>query len=85
MNNYKFVQIQGPFKANEDILKKINSNFSYITNVGIQAKENNLCKINDKTFEIGKRGVLVFNEVKIYSIAFLQDEPKSTLVDCILN
>ena len=89
MDNYKFIQVHGPFKANEDIVEYIKNKVSpgsrYIANVGIQANEGRQCRINGQIFEIGQRGILIFNDVRINSMSFLQDESELTLVDCIVN
>ena len=89
MGNYKFVQVKGPFKANQDIIQyireHINSDFIYITDLGIQADMGHVCKINGQTFEIGQREILILNSVKVESLSFMQDETELTLIDCILD
>lgn len=88
MTNDKFVQVHGPFSKNEeiiDIIKKNVPSFLSIKKLGIQSISTHKCKINGQDFEIGKTEILEFNEVEIKSIYFEQDEPKSTLIDCILT
>ena len=41
--------------------------------------------MNDRIFEIGKTGILEFEDTKIISLSFVQDEAESTLIDCILE
>ncbi len=76
--NDLFVQMRGPFRANTEIIT------SPMKKIGIQTKVRNQCKINNIVFEIGKTGLLEFEDVKITSLIFLQDEPESTLVDGII-
>lgn len=86
--NDKFIQVSGPFAANEDIIAKIKKdspNFKYIKKLGIQSKITHLCIIDGKEFEIGKTEILEFNNVEVTSLSFKQDEPSSTLIDCIIE
>lgn len=86
--NKKFIQIKGPFKTKENIISYIKDDypdFRYIKKIGIQTKVSNKCNINGEIFEIGKTGILEFNDVKIISLFFLQDESEFTLVDCIIE
>lgn len=88
--NDKFVQINGPFNAGEDVYaiikeKTNNSSFSYIMQIGIQSEANHYVNINGVKFEIGKTGMLQFNETAITSLSFVQDELDSTIIDCILQ
>lgn len=88
MINDKFVQVHGPFKQNEelvDIIKKDFPSFLNIKKLGVQSISTHICCINGQNFEIGKTEILEFNEVNITSIYFKQDEPATTLVDCILG
>lgn len=88
MDNQKFVQIKGPFAAGEELVDRIKdnaSNFDYIKKIGIQTKVANRCKINNIIFEIGKTGILEFNNVEINSLLFMQNEPDTTLIDCIIE
>lgn len=87
--NDKFVQIKGPFKENEDIIKKIKKkydvNFNYIRKIGIQAKRGDYCRINNRLFELGEDGRFEFCQVQVSSLSFLQYEPESTYIDCVLE
>lgn len=88
MINDKFIQVHGPFKKNKelvDIIKKNYPSFLNIKKLGIQSISTHICCINGQNFEIGKTEILEFNEVSITSIYFKQDEPATTLVDCILG
>lgn len=88
MTNDKFVQIHGPFKREEELvdrIKKDYSDFFNIKKIGIQSSPSHMCYINGQLFEIGKTEILEFNEVNITSFYFKQDEPATTLVDCILG
>lgn len=84
----KFYQLQGPFKNGEElvpIIKNNNTDINSIERVGIQTREGNKCRINGVLFNIGKTGLLEFDEVDITSLVFLQNESSSTLVDCVLT
>lgn len=87
--NGKFIQIQSPIKANQDLIKYIktnyDSNFKYIKKIGIQTKMNHFISINNQRFKIGKTGILELDNVRITSLFFLQDEQFSTLIDCIIE
>lgn len=87
--NDKFIQIRGPFTAGQDLISYIKtqygSNFNYIKKIGIQTKVKNEVTINNVDFEIGKTGILEFENVQINSLSFKQDELSSTLIDCILE
>ena len=89
--NDKFVQITGPFTLNEEIVDKIKAetgfNFLYIKKIGIQTEPASAHKvsINGQIFEIGKTGILEFNEVQITSLNFLQDETSFTIIDLIVG
>lgn len=88
--NDKMVQITGPFAAREDIVSDIRSrydpDFLYIKKCGIQAKGEHMVNINGNLCEIGSRTeMLEYNNVKITSMYFLQDEPRWTTIDCILE
>jgi hypothetical protein len=88
MNN-KFAQVQGPFSAGQEIvsliMKDVSDDFTSIVKIGVQSKVGHQFKMNDCTFEIGKTGILEFNDVDITSLSFLQDEDDSTIVDCIID
>lgn len=83
-----YIQIQGPFSKNDDLISviktKFKNSFEYIERIGIQTNPTNKININGQIFEIGKTGILEFSEVKIISLYFIQDEPESTLIDCII-
>jgi hypothetical protein len=88
MTNDKFVQLHGPFEANNELVDLIKANYSDFTNIkklGIQSISTHKCMIDGQSFEIGKTEILEFNEVSITSLYFLQDEPATTLIDCILG
>jgi hypothetical protein len=85
--NDKFIQVQGPFKQGEDIVTKMkqdNTIFSYIQKLGIQSKTGNQVALNGVLFEIGSTGMLDFDDVKITSLVFHQDETDRTIIDCIV-
>jgi hypothetical protein len=84
----RFIQVSGPFIANEEIftkVKELNSDASSIKKIGIQAPVKDQCKINGEIFEIGKTGSLQLDDVKVTSIYFLQDEADDALIDCIVE
>lgn len=78
----KIKQLHGPFDSNKNILETLD-NFSYIKKIGIQSKPGTICLINGRNFEIGKTGILEFDEVKITSIIFTSFVDKNTLIDFI--
>ena len=87
MNN-KNVQLRGPFNQDEELVDKIKaeaSDFRSIERIGICARVRDSVKLNNETFEIGKTGILQFDNVRITSIKFMQDENESTFVDCVLE
>lgn len=86
--NDKFVQLHGPFKQDEELVDKIKKdypNFFNIKKIGIQSVLAHICYINGQSFEIGKTEILEFNEVNVTSLYFKQNEPATTLVDCVLG
>lgn len=88
MLNDKFVQIHGPFARREEIVNKIKANnesFRFVKSIGVQAEPTHLFQLNGETFEAGKTEIFQANDVQITSIMFLQDEPQTTLIDCILG
>jgi hypothetical protein len=66
-------------------MKDVSDDFTSVVKIGIQSKVGHQCKINDYVFEIGKTGILEFNDVEIFSLSFLQDEEESTIIDCIID
>lgn len=83
-----FIQLSGPFLKKESLIpkiKKLAPNFKYIIRIGIQSQEGHRCEINNEVFEIGVNNLLEFDEVKINSLSFLQNESNSTLVDCVIK
>lgn len=88
MINDKFVQLHGPFATNEELVDRIKENypeFRGIKKLGIQSQIANICCINNNDFEIGKTGILEFDDVDVTSLFFKQGEPATTLIDCILE
>lgn len=88
MSNDKFVQVHGPFVAYEELVDRIKENapsFLNIKKLGIQSYSTHECYINGQIFEIGKTEILEFNEVEVTSLYFKQDEPATTIVDCVLG
>lgn len=86
--NDKFVQLQGPFTHNQELVDLIKAqfpNFQFIKRIGIQSTYSSGCFLNGQKFEIGKTEILELNEVHITSIYFETDEPASTIVDCVLE
>ena len=88
MRNDKFIQLHGPFKKNTELTTTIKKNFPdfvSIKNLGVQTAPTHICNINGQSFEIGKTEILEFNEVAVKSLYFEQDEPSTTLVNCLLT
>lgn len=88
MKNNKFVQVHGPFIANKEVVDSIKvnyPNFTSIKHLGVQSPYTHICCINGQDFIIDKLEILEFNDVNINSIYFKQNEPITTLIDCILE
>ncbi len=84
--NEKMIQIKGPFAANEEIVNRISSSdFLYIKEIGISTKTRHYVSLDGENFEIGKTGMLQFQDTHITSIKFSQNEDEKTLVECILE
>lgn len=87
MNNKKFIQLRGPFKANESIFSLENGVF--IEKIGIQSKPTHLFTLQlngdneDRIFEIGKTFLLECSNIEVKSLKFNQDEDESTIVDIL--
>lgn len=79
-------QLIGPFVANTELLYLVKADakvsaISHLSKVGICCEEGNFVKINGVDFEIGKRGVLEFEDVKITSLKFSQDVNERAVID----
>lgn len=87
--NDKYVQLQGPFKKNEEltfiIKEKFKGNFGYISRIGIQSRYQTKIAINGEEFIIGLSGMLDIRNVQITSCYFLNDVSDLTIVDCIIE
>lgn len=85
----KFLQITGEFKQNQDVIsiirKKYNQDFLFVKRLGIQAQTGHLCQINNEVVEIGKTGMIEYNNVQVKNLLFFQDEPEQTIIDFILE
>ena len=89
-------QIQGPFKANEDLMNKVVEQCKtapkYIKHLGIQTETDNIL-INpnalvtliicgkEQTIEIGKTNCYEIGNTKVTSIKFLEDKDNNTIID----
>lgn len=87
--NEKLIQINGPFSAGENVFSILKNkyddiNFTYIQRIGISSKTGHTVVINGQDFEIGKTGMLEFNDVGITSLYFRQEEDFFTIIDCIV-
>lgn len=79
-------QLTGPFIANTEMLYLVKADakvsaINYLTKVGICSERGNFVKINGIDFEIGKTGILEFEDVRITSLKFNQDEGVKTVID----
>lgn len=100
MNNVNIYQgqIQGPFKANQELMNVIREQCitapKYVKHLGIQTKvteitttPNNLVKLNicgkETTIEIGTTHVYEIGNTKVTSIKFLEDKDNNTIIDYI--
>lgn len=92
-------QIQGPFKANQDVLNLISaqciSKPRYISHLGIQTETDNILLhpealieiiINGQkqTIEVGKTGIYEIGNTKVTSIKFLEDKDNNTIIDYVI-
>jgi hypothetical protein len=88
MANKKFVQLHGPFSAKQDLMEEIRkeySGLSYVQKLGILSMPTHICNINGKKYEIGKTGILEFNNIEIGSLYFEQYENIDAEIDCIVK
>ena len=91
-------QIQGPFKANQELIdlieKQCISRPLYLWHVGIQTATDNvvihpsaLVQMTifgkPQTIEVGKTNVYEIGNTKVTSIKFLEDKDNNTIVDYI--
>lgn len=87
--NDKYVQLQGPFKKNEELIsiikEKFKGNVGYISRIGIQSRYQTKVMINGEEFIIGLSGMLDIRNVKITSCYFLHDVSDLTIIDCIIE
>jgi hypothetical protein len=83
-----YIQVCGPFSKDQDIIQymkdSLNKAFTSLVRIGVQSEVGNIININGQDFEIGKTGILEFNEVNIISLKFLQDESANTIIDAII-
>lgn len=93
-NNGFFGSLQGPFAANQELFLKIQQSCSkpinYIKKIGIYYSNNYdldiehnqiYVFINNQKFQLGKTGILEYNDVKITSIYFEQDMQENVFID----
>ena len=89
-------QLQGPFKANEELMNRITEQCltapNYVKHLGIQTATDNVI-INpnalvvlticgkEQTIEIGKTNCYEIGNTKITSIKFLEDKDNNTIID----
>lgn len=83
--NDRFVQIRGPFTVDENVVPSDN----IVTKIGVQTKPTHKFEVTESsglknTFEMGKTEILELSNVQVTELSFLQDEPKSTIVDLIV-
>lgn len=79
-------QLTGPFVANTEILYLVKADakvsaINYLTKVGICYERGSFVKINGVDFEIGKTGILEFEDVRITSLKFSQDVDDKAVID----
>jgi hypothetical protein len=84
-NNVYTGQLQGLFKAYQELFNLIQNNakypVKYIKHLGIQAPEGTLISLNANTIEIGATGIYEINNVNIYSIFFYSDTKENVIID----
>lgn len=89
-------QLQGPFKANEELMNRITEQCltapNYVKHLGIQTATDNVI-INpnalvsliicgkEQTIEIGKTNCYEIGNTKVTSIKFLEDKDNNTIID----
>lgn len=79
-------QLTGPFVANTEMLYLVKADakvsaINYLTKVGITAERGSFVRINGIEFEIGKTGILEFEDVKITSLKFSKDANERAIID----
>ncbi len=79
-------QIQGPFKAGEDLVVKmlqdpLAKKMTFAFKIGIFSKPKHIVSINGVNIEIGKTGMLEIQQTEVTSIVFQQEEDFNSFVD----
>ena len=81
-------QLQGPFKANEDLYKKIKDNartdFEFVSHLGIQVEKDTMVNINGKSFQVGRTGIYEVGNTEITALHFEEDTDEYSLIDYTL-
>lgn len=93
-SNGFFGSLQGPFAANQELFLKIQQSCSkplnYINKIGICYSNNYdldiehnqiYVFINNQKFQLGKTGILEYDDVKITSIYFEQDMQENIFIN----
>lgn len=85
MANGYMGQLQGPFKAGEDLYTRIKNDtyvkFEFVSHLGIQAEKDTMMNINGKTVQMGRTGTYEIGNAEITALHFEQDVDEHTLVD----
>ena len=84
MNGY-MGQLQGPFKANEELISKVREaayvSFQFVDHLGIQTKKDTMININGKSIQVGRTGTYEITNAEVTSFYFEQDTDEYSLVD----
>lgn len=92
-----FIQLQGPFRANVNLINvvdSIDSSRNRISHFGVQAKPGTEIYILDESVSalgrsnhlvVGETGILEFDDVDIKWISFLKNQSSKTLIDLIIS
>lgn len=87
-NNTCSGQIQGPFKANQELFNLIQHNaersIMYIKHIGIQAPQGTVLSLNTNTIEIGLTGIYENDNIALRSIFFYTDVAEDVIIDYII-
>jgi hypothetical protein len=90
-NNNGFIQVQGPFDANEIIFTNLEDyNIKHFRVQTLADQTINIALVINKnlikevSFKIGSTGILEFDDVQIKYIKFNQKQSDNTLIDILL-
>lgn len=83
-------QVAGIFTPYTELMNFLGSKAKYITKIGIQLPSGSYAIIDGVEFEIGKTGILEFEDTKISSVKFRSHNPNTrqqmyVIMDCVYD